>query len=137
MNDADFRSMLPRMQKDVFAHNYKIVTAFEEIAGRKGCSSGQLALAWLMAQGDNIIPIPGVRPSLLPSLVPRLSRPHLKPTLTCIALQTKSEKYLIENFASRDLKLSTSELAEVRKAIDDNRPQGERYPAPMMGSLDA
>lgn len=69
-NDADFRSMLPRMQKEVFAHNYKIVTAFEEIAARKGCTSGQLALAWLLAQGDNIIPIPGVSPSPLPRFLP-------------------------------------------------------------------
>lgn len=46
----DFRTMLPRMQADVWTQNFKIVTEFERLAAKKGCSAGQLSLAWLMAQ---------------------------------------------------------------------------------------
>jgi aryl-alcohol dehydrogenase-like predicted oxidoreductase len=46
----DFRSMLPRMQAEVWEQNYKIVTEFETLAAKKGCTAGQLSLAWLMAQ---------------------------------------------------------------------------------------
>lgn len=52
--------MLPRMQAEVWDHNYKIVEAFEKLASSKGITSGQLALAWLLSRGENIIPIPGV-----------------------------------------------------------------------------
>lgn len=56
----DFRSMLPRMQAEVWEHNYKIVEAFEKLASKKGITGGQLALAWLVSRGENIVPIPGV-----------------------------------------------------------------------------
>lgn len=48
------------MQEAVWEKNFKIVTAFQKLAEKKGCTSSQLCLAWLMAQGSNIIPIPGV-----------------------------------------------------------------------------
>ncbi|KAL8279700.1 hypothetical protein RQP46_008013 [Phenoliferia psychrophenolica] len=89
--DNAFRASLPRMQGENFAKNYKLVEELEKIAVAKGCTPGQLSLAWLMAQ-------PG----------------------------TKSEKYVVENFAARDVKLSTSELAEIRKVIEANKPVGDR-----------
>lgn len=58
---GDFRTALPRLQKEVWEQNYKIVEDFERLAKAKGCTPGQLSLAWLMAQGPNIVPIPGVR----------------------------------------------------------------------------
>lgn len=52
--------MLPRMQKEVWDDNYKIVDAISKLAQKKAVTNGQLCLAWIMAQGENIIPIPGV-----------------------------------------------------------------------------
>lgn len=106
--DGDFRQNWPRLTEENFQKNYKIVEEFERLAAKKGCKPSQLALAWLMAQGDHIIPIPG----------------------------TKSEKYLVENFASRDIELTQAEIDEVRKVIDDNAPVGDRYPAAAMAALD-
>ncbi|CEQ43012.1 SPOSA6832_04900 [Sporobolomyces salmonicolor] len=107
-NDGDFRGMLPRMQKDVWAKNYRIVEEFQKLAEKKGCTPGQLSLAWVMAQGDNIIPIPG----------------------------TKSEKYLEENFAARDVELTEEDLKELRQVIDANKPEGGRYPDTFASTLD-
>jgi aryl-alcohol dehydrogenase-like predicted oxidoreductase len=56
------RANMPRYSKENFDDNLAIVRAFEKVAERKGCSPGQLSLAWLMAQGPNVIPIPGVSP---------------------------------------------------------------------------
>ncbi|KAL8278863.1 hypothetical protein RQP46_008734 [Phenoliferia psychrophenolica] len=97
--DNAFRAGLPRMQKDTWDANYKLVEAFEKIAKAKNCTTGQLSLAWLMAQPGQILPIPG----------------------------TKREHYLIENFAARDVRLTMSDLAEIRSAINANKPVGERY----------
>ncbi|GAA5977741.1 hypothetical protein JCM11641_001395 [Rhodosporidiobolus odoratus] len=106
--DGDFRGMLPRTSKENFDKNYKIVQELEKLAEKKDCTSSQLCLAWLIAQGDNIIPIPG----------------------------TKSEKYLLENFASADINLTKEEVAEVRKVMADNEVVGERYMKELMGTLD-
>ncbi|BGP61919.1 hypothetical protein NBRC10512v2_003239 [Rhodotorula toruloides] len=105
---GDYRAAFPRYTKENFDRNYKIVEELERLAEKKGCKSGQLALAWLMAQGDNIIPIPG----------------------------TKSEKYLIENFAAREIDLSAEKVAEIRKVCEENAPVGDRYPESAMHTLD-
>ncbi|BGP15348.1 hypothetical protein JCM10213_003427 [Rhodosporidiobolus nylandii] len=106
--EGDFRAALPRMSKENFDQNYKIVEELEKIAKKKGCTPGQLSLAWLMAQGDHVIPIPG----------------------------TKSEKYLVENFAAGDIELTAEEEREIRAVAEANQPVGERYPLAYMGSLD-
>ncbi|KAK4704947.1 hypothetical protein P7C70_g1253, partial [Phenoliferia sp. Uapishka_3] len=106
--DNAFRQGLPRMQKENWDKNYRLVEEFQKIAAKKGCTSGQLSLAWLMAQPGKILPIPG----------------------------TKSEKYLIENFAARDVQLSESDIAEIRAAMDANQPVGERYAEAGMKGLD-
>ena len=56
--DSDFRKYAPRFSKENFPKNLKLVKELQGMAERKGCTSGQLVLAWLMAQGDDIIPIP-------------------------------------------------------------------------------
>jgi aryl-alcohol dehydrogenase-like predicted oxidoreductase len=57
--DRDFRKMTPRYSKENFPKNLELVDKFQELASRKNCSSGQLCLAWLLAQGDDVFPIPG------------------------------------------------------------------------------
>ncbi|SCV68577.1 BQ2448_698 [Microbotryum intermedium] len=107
-NDEDWRASLPRLQEEVFEQNYKIVEEIEKIAQRKGCTKGQLALAWLLAQGDNIIPIPG----------------------------TKSERYLLENFAARKIELTDEEVKELRTIAEKHEPVGTRYQKSSMASLE-
>ncbi|GAA5821046.1 hypothetical protein JCM11251_001935 [Rhodosporidiobolus azoricus] len=105
--DARGTGAFPRFNQDVFEHNFRLVEALEKIAAKKGCSPGQLALAWAMqAHDDLIIPIPG----------------------------TKNLRYLEENFASRDVSLTEEEMAEIRKIINDNPIKGEQY-APMFAKL--
>lgn len=109
---------------------------FERLAAKKGCKPSQLALAWLMAQGDHIIPIPGVRgpPRLYYDCREVWADTHAFATRR--PAQTKSEKYLVENFAARDGDLSADEVAEIRKVVEENAPVGDRYPAAHMKSLD-
>ncbi|GAA5841873.1 hypothetical protein JCM11251_005407 [Rhodosporidiobolus azoricus] len=107
--DGDSRSdFFPRLSAENFEKNYRLVEAIEKIASRKGCKPSQLALAWLMAQSPLIIPIPG----------------------------TKSQNYLLENFASRDLELSREEEQEIRKVVEENKPAGDRYGAGFAHTLD-
>ncbi|GAA5992216.1 hypothetical protein JCM5350_000643 [Sporobolomyces pararoseus] len=106
--EGDFRANLPRFQGENWEKNYKIVEEFEKLAAKKGVTAGQLSLAWLMAQGPNILPIPG----------------------------TKSEKYLIENFNSRQIELNETELRDIRKVIMENQAVGDRYPEAFAQSLD-
>jgi aryl-alcohol dehydrogenase-like predicted oxidoreductase len=103
--DGDFRRGLPRFQGDNFQKNLDLVDRLKEIALAKGCTATQLALAWLLAQGDNVIPIPG----------------------------TKRRRYLEENAAAADVVLSPSELARIDEAAPRGVAAGERYPAAMMG----
>lgn len=57
--EGDFRKVAPRFSKENFPKNLKLVKAFQDLAEKKGCTSGQLCLAWLLAQGDDIFLIPG------------------------------------------------------------------------------
>ncbi|KAK4699277.1 tubulin alpha, partial [Phenoliferia sp. Uapishka_3] len=105
---GDVRHALPRFKKENFDKNLKVVHELEAIASSKGCTSGQLALAWLMAQGSNILPIPG----------------------------TKSEVYLQENFAAGDIELSEDEVQAIRTLVQENRPTGNRYHDQQMAAMD-
>ena len=106
---GDYRPHNPRFQGENFTKNLQVVTKVEEIAKAKGCSSAQLALAWILAQGDYIVPIPG----------------------------TKRRKYLDENIAATELKLSPEELARISSVFPPGSASGPRYPANMMGLVDA
>jgi aryl-alcohol dehydrogenase-like predicted oxidoreductase len=61
LSDNDFRKMLPRFQGENFIQNNRIVTALTTMAKQKQCTPAQLALAWVLAQGNDIVPIPGTR----------------------------------------------------------------------------
>eukprot|EP00898_Chlorokybus_atmophyticus_P005818 jgi/Chlat1/6237/Chrsp44S09044 len=100
----DGRRGHPRFTGENFTKNLEIVKKIEEIASKKGCTAGQLALAWVLAQGEDIIPIPG----------------------------TKRVKYLKENLGALDVKLDKGEVDAVRSIINELPVAGERYPAQHM-----
>jgi aryl-alcohol dehydrogenase-like predicted oxidoreductase len=104
----DWRLQSPRYQGDNLAHNVALVERVEAIAAAKGCTSAQLAIAWALAQGEEIVPIPG----------------------------TKRIKYLEQNLAALEIRLTTEEL----RALDAVTPAGsavagDRYQPAMMGYL--
>ncbi|KAF6223944.1 hypothetical protein HO133_010518 [Letharia lupina] len=105
--EGDFRSRSPRFSEENFPKNLKLVEEIKQIAQKKGCTPGQLTLAWLLAQGEDVIPIPG----------------------------TKKIKYLEENLAALEVKLTSSENADIRKAVENAEVHGQRYPEQMMGTL--
>ena len=105
--EGDFRKRAPRFSKENFPKNLELVDHITALAKKKGCTSGQLTLAWLMRQGDDIIPIPG----------------------------TKKIKYLEENLGSLDVKLSDDEDKEIREAIQKAQVAGGRYPEGLGGAL--
>ncbi len=96
----DFRRTLPRFtNEENWQNNQRLVTAFAQLAAEKNCSPAQLALAWVMAQGDDIIPIPG----------------------------TKQQKYLIQNAAAVDLVLNKTELENIEAVVKQFPSVGARY----------
>ncbi|WP_291911709.1 aldo/keto reductase [Chitinophaga sp. CB10] len=97
--DGDFRKNLPRFQGGNFEQNLQTVEALGAFAKSKGITTGQLSLAWLLAQGDDIIPIPG----------------------------TKRRKYLQENAAAADIQLDAQDLASIEAILQKNQVAGERY----------
>ena len=103
----DYRRNSPRFQGENFAQNLELVERVAAIAERKGITSGQLALAWVLAQGDDIVPIPG----------------------------TKRRAYLEENIAAGAVTVSPAEMAEIVEALPRGAAAGERYPASMMALI--
>ena len=97
--EDDFRKSSPRFVGENFQKNLDLVTHVKAIAKKKGCTPGQLALAWLLAQGDDVVPIPG----------------------------TKRVKYLEENVGALDVRLSPDELREIDRIFPPNAASGERY----------
>jgi aryl-alcohol dehydrogenase-like predicted oxidoreductase len=103
----DYRRFSPRFQGDNFQKNLNLVARVESIAKEKNCTPGQLALAWLLAQGGDIIPIPG----------------------------TKRRKYLEENFGALSVELSADDLRRLDEAAPHGAASGERYPEHMMALI--
>jgi aryl-alcohol dehydrogenase-like predicted oxidoreductase len=97
--DDDFRRHHPRFQGENFDRNIELVRAVEEMAGEKGVSAGQLALAWVMHRGDDIVPIPG----------------------------TKRVRYLEENAAAADVSLSDDDMARLEEIAPAGAAAGDRY----------
>ena len=97
--EGDFRHNHPRFQGENFQRNLNVVSKVHEIANRKGCTAGQLALAWVLTQGDDIVPIPG----------------------------TKHLFYLEENLAAETLTLREDELAEIEELAPKGFTAGDRY----------
>ncbi|KAK9803167.1 hypothetical protein WJX72_006969 [[Myrmecia] bisecta] len=105
--DDDFRKRgQPRFQKENLEKNLVLVERVKALAAKKGCTPGQLALAWLHHQGDDVFPIPG----------------------------TKRVKYLEENLAAVAVKLSGEEMAELEAAVPIHEVAGDRYPDMKHGS---
>jgi len=98
--ENDFRRHNPRFQGDNFYKNLELVDRVTEIANEKGCTPSQLALAWVLAQGDDIVPIPG----------------------------TKKVRYLEENIAATEITLSGDELRRIDEAAPKGSTAGNRYP---------
>jgi aryl-alcohol dehydrogenase-like predicted oxidoreductase len=97
--EDDFRRTLPRFDQDHWKNNQKLVSEFSEIAKDLGCTPAQLALAWVLAQGEDLIPIPG----------------------------TKKRKYLEENAAAVDIRLSEAVLNKLDLLINKYPDIGDRY----------
>ena len=104
--EGDFRGHLPRFQGENFQRNLDLVARVEEIAAEKGCTAGQIALAWVLSRGDDIVPIPG----------------------------TKRRRYLEENAEAVDVELTEEELERLEQAFPQGAAAGERYPD--MSSID-
>ena len=100
----DYRRYSPRFQGDNFAKNLDLVERVGQIAAHKKATAGQLALAWVLAQGKDIVPIPG----------------------------TTSRDHLEENIAAMNIKLTESDLSDINTAIPPGAASGMRYPEAMM-----
>ncbi|GAA3153320.1 aldo/keto reductase [Blastococcus jejuensis] len=98
--DDDFRKNQPRFQGEAFQANLRLVEAVRDLAAEKGVTAGQLALAWVLAQGDDVVPIPG----------------------------TKRRTYLEENAAATAIELTGDDLARLEAIAPPGAAEGTRYP---------
>src|ERR1044071_994521 len=105
--ENDRRRMFPRFQDENFQQNLRLVERVQEIAESKGCKPAQLALAWVLAQGDDIVPIPG----------------------------TKRRTYLEENVKAVDVELTAEDLARINEVARPDAVAGTRYPEAAMSSV--
>ncbi len=105
--EDDYRRFSPRFQGENFQRNLDLVKRVSELAADKGCEPSQLALAWLLAQGEDIVPIPG----------------------------TKRIKYLEENVGSLAVELTAADLARIDEVAPRGTAFGSRYPEAAMSSL--
>lgn len=104
---SDWRSQSPRFEPGAIEQNQQLAQRVRELAQKQGCTASQLALAWLLAQGGDIVPIPG----------------------------TKRVKYLEENAAAAAIQLSPQRLAEISAALPLGAAVGERYTAAGMNAV--
>lgn len=106
--EGDFRRGDPRYQGANFDANVAAASAVREVASRKGVAPGQIALAWLLHKGPDIVPIPG----------------------------TKRRRYLEENVAAAAVALSAEDMAALDAALSPENVAGQRYGAPQMAMVD-
>lgn len=106
--DDDLRKNMPRFNGAAFKSNFALVQRLVAFATQRNCSAAQIALAWLLEQGEDIVPIPG----------------------------TKRVSYLEEDIAAIDVTLDTSEIAELDALFAPANVAGERYPPALMASID-
>jgi aryl-alcohol dehydrogenase-like predicted oxidoreductase len=100
----DWRRLSPRLQGENFQHNLDLVDRVRELASHKNCTPAQLAIAWLLKLGDDIVPIPG----------------------------TKRISYLLENLGALELELTGEDLQTIDAILPKGAAAGDRYPAAMM-----
>lgn len=101
------RANAPRFQGENFQKNLNLVTEIETMAREKGCTPAQLALAWLLAQGEDIVPIPG----------------------------TKKRARLEENLGAMDVRITAEDRARIDRILPAGAAAGTRYAAPQMAAL--
>ncbi|TGE24112.1 aldo/keto reductase [Hymenobacter aquaticus] len=107
LDQDDYRRHTPRFQGENFQKNLDLVARIKDLAGQKGCSASQLALAWVLAQGPDIVPIPG----------------------------TKRISYLEENLGALEVQLTADELRQLDEIAPKGVAAGLRYPEQMMRSV--
>ena len=107
LDEDDYRRLSPRFQGENFEKNLVLARRVHEVAAGVGCTPGQLALAWVLAQGEDLVPIPG----------------------------TKRRRWLEENVAAVELTLSSDVMAELAAVFPPGAVAGSRYPANMMAAL--
>jgi aryl-alcohol dehydrogenase-like predicted oxidoreductase len=105
--EDDYRRHSPRFQGENFQKNLELINHIEAIAKEKNCTASQLALAWVLAQGEDIVPIPG----------------------------TKRRKYLEENLAALEVELTPDDLRRIDEVSPRGVAAGTRYPEAMMSSV--
>jgi aryl-alcohol dehydrogenase-like predicted oxidoreductase len=105
--ETDFRRFSPRFQGENFGRNLDVVEKVGELAAKRGVTSSQLALAWVLAQGEDVVPIPG----------------------------TKRRSYLEENVAALDIELTADDLAAIDAVAPMGVATGDRYPAEHMARV--
>jgi aryl-alcohol dehydrogenase-like predicted oxidoreductase len=98
--EGDFRGNLPRFQGENFQRNLDLLARVEEIADEKGRTPGQVALAWVLSRGEDVVPIPG----------------------------TKRRRYLEENAEAADIELTEADLGRLEQAFPQGAAAGDRYP---------
>jgi aryl-alcohol dehydrogenase-like predicted oxidoreductase len=103
----DRRRQFPRFQEENFQQNMRLVERVREVAAQKGCQASQLALAWVLAQGRDVVPIPG----------------------------TKRRKYLEENVGAVEVELTAEDLAHIEEVLSGETVAGERYPVLSMSTV--
>ena len=107
LGEKDYRRFHPRFQEDTLQQNLRIVKGVEAIAGDKGCTPAQLALAWVLAQGEDLAPIPG----------------------------TKKRAYLDQNLGALEVRLSAADLKRLDEAAPRGVTAGPRYPEAHMKAV--
>jgi hypothetical protein len=108
LEEHDMRRHMPRFQGEDFVHNLALVDELGRLASDCGCSLAQLALAWVLGQGDTLVPIPG----------------------------TKHQRFLEENASAAELEIGKADLARASEIINAETVAGDRYAKAMMISLD-
>ena len=109
LDDSDFRAKLPRFEKDAIEVNQRIANTIAKLAEQKDCTSAQLALAWLLSKGPNIVPIPG----------------------------TKQIKYLEQNAAATEISLTLAEQQQLENLTANLPVIGQRYTAEGMKGVNS
>lgn len=105
----DFRAMSPRFQGDNLRHNLSLVDALRKIAEQKGVSVAQIAIAWVLSRGEDIVPLVGAR----------------------------TRERLAEALGALDVTLDEADLAAIERAVPVDAAAGDRYPAAQMAHLDS